>query len=114
MFDLLVSPPAQCVKKLKKNKIRDCDGIVGSYLKYGGSGLVCLLEQLFSLIWCEELVPRQWQDRLIVNLFMKGDPGYYSGITLSSIVGKVFFNNRLVEHLDRGGILHERQGQAGK
>ena len=31
------------------------DGIVGELLKYGGSGMVDLLEQLFSVIWQEEL-----------------------------------------------------------
>ena len=31
--------------------------------------MVCLLEQLFSVIWREELVPRQWREGLIVNLF---------------------------------------------
>ena len=98
---------AQCVKK-KKNKTGGCDGIVGELLKYGGSGMVCLLEQLFSVIWREELVPRQWREGLIVNLFKKGDkedPGNYRGITSLSVVGKVFckiLNNRLVERLDRG------------
>ena len=52
----------QCVKKLKNNKTGGCDGIVGELLKYGGSGMVCLLEQLFSVIWREELVPRQWRE----------------------------------------------------
>ena len=58
---------AQCVKKLNNNKTGGCDGIVGELLKYGGSGMVCLLEQLFSVIWREELVPRQWREGLIVN-----------------------------------------------
>ena len=65
---------------------------MGELLNYG-SGMVCLLEQLFSVIWCEELVPRQWQEGLIVNLFKKGDkedPGNYRSITLLSVVGKVF------------------------
>ena len=34
--------------------------------------MVCLLEQLFSVIWREELVPRLWQEGLIVNLFKIG------------------------------------------
>ena len=48
---------AKCVRKLKNNKTGGSDGIV---LKYGGSGMVDLLEQLFSVIWQEEIVPRQY------------------------------------------------------
>ena len=50
-------------------------------------------------------------------MFKKGnkeDPGNYRGITLLSVVGKVFckvVNNRLVQYLDCGGKLHK--GQAG-
>ena len=50
-------------------------------------------------------------------MFKKGDkedPGNYRGITLLSVVGKVFckiVNDRLVRHLESGGVLHE--GQAG-
>ena len=38
----------------------------------GGSGMVDLLEQLFSVIWQKEIVPRQWRDDLIVNILRKG------------------------------------------
>ena len=78
---------AQCVKN---NKTGGCDGIVGELLKYGGSGL---LEQLFSVIWREELVARQWREGLIFNLFKKGDKedqGNYRDNTLLSVVGKYF------------------------
>ena len=76
-------------------------------IKYGGFGMVDLLEQLFSVIWQEEIVPRQWREGLIVNIhvFKKGDredPANYRGITLLSFVGKVFckiLNNRLVQCL---------------
>ena len=42
---------------------------------------------------------------------MQGDreqPGNYRGITLLSVVGKVFgkiFSNRMVQRLDKGGVL---------
>ena len=36
--------------------------------------MVDLLEQLFSVIW-QEIVPRQWREGLIVNIFKKGDGG---------------------------------------
>ena len=107
----------KCIRKLKNNKTGGSDGLVGELLKYGGSGMVCLLEQLFSVVWHEETVPRQWREGLIVNLFKKGDredPGNYRGITLLSVVGKVLckvLNNRLVHCLDKEGVLHE--GQAG-
>ena len=34
--------------------------------------MVDLLEQLFSVIWQEEIVPRQWREGLIVNILRKG------------------------------------------
>jgi len=46
-----------------------------------------------KVVWHEETVPKQWREGLIVNLFKKGDkedPGNYRGITLLSMVGKVF------------------------
>ena len=33
--------------------------------------MVDLLEQLFSVIWQKEIVPRQWRDGLIVNIFLR-------------------------------------------
>ena len=104
---------AKCLRNLKNSKTGGSDGIVGELLKYGGSGMVDLLEQLFSVIWQEEIVPRQWREGLIVNIFKKGDredPANYRGITLLSVVGKVFckiLNNRLVQCLDKEGVLHE-------
>ena len=62
------------------------------------------------MVWSEELVPPKWREGLIVNLFKKGnreDPGNYRGITLLSVVGKVFckiVNDRLVRHLESGGV----------
>ena len=52
--------------------------------------MVYLLEHIFRVIWYEDVV---WREGLIVNLFKKGDkeePGNYRGITLLSVVGKVF------------------------
>ena len=69
---------------------------------------------MFSVIWREEIVPPQWREGLIVNLFKKGDKEDPGGITLLSVVGKVFckiLNDRLVQHSDEGQALHE--GQAG-
>ena len=50
---------------------------------------------------------------LVLFLFKKRDredPGNYRGITLLSVVGKVFckvLNNRLMQCLDKEGVLNE-------
>ena len=71
----------KCIRILKNNKTGGSDGLVSELLKYGSSGMVYLLEHLFSVIWREETVPKQWREGLIVNLFKKGDredPGNYT------------------------------------
>ena len=94
---------AKCVRKLKNNKTGGSDGIVGELLKYGGSGMVDLLEQLYGR--------RRFPGNERGPYCYKGDredPGNYRGITLLSVVGKVFckiLNNRLVQCLDKEGAL---------
>ena len=88
-----LSEISRCIRKLKNNKTGGSDGLVGELLKYGGSGMVDLLQLLFSVVWREEVVPPQWREGLIVNLFKKGDkedPSNYRDITLLSVVGMVF------------------------
>ena len=72
---------ALCVRK-KNNKTGGSDGLVGELLEYGGSEIVELLKQLFTVIWREEFVPPQWREGLVVNLLKKGNkeyPGKYRG-----------------------------------
>ena len=52
----------------KANKTSDSDGLVGELLKYGGSGMVYLLEYLFGVVWQEEVVPKEWRERFIVKI----------------------------------------------
>ena len=59
-----------CVLKLKTG---GSDGLVGELLKYDRAGMIQPLRQLFAVVWCEEFVPPQWKEGLIVNLFKKGD-----------------------------------------
>ena len=51
------------LENLKITRLVVVMGIVGELLKYGGSGMVDLLEQLFSVIWQEKIVSRQWRER---------------------------------------------------
>ena len=55
---------SRCLRKLKNNKTGGSDGLVGKLLKYGGSGMVDLLQLLFSVIWRVEMVPPQWREGL--------------------------------------------------
>ena len=71
----------KCIRKLKNNKTGGTDGLVGELLKYGGSGMVYLLEQLLSVIWRKEIVPKQWREGLIIKKGDREDPGNYRGIT---------------------------------
>ena len=58
---------AKCLRNLKNSKTDGSDGIVGELLKYGGSGMVDLLKQLFSVIWQEEIVPRKGTGRTLLT-----------------------------------------------
>ena len=53
----------KCVRKLKNNKTDSSDGLVDGLLKYGGLGMVHLLQELFSVIWHEKL-----QEKLFAEL----------------------------------------------
>ena len=103
----------RCIKKLKNNKTGGSDGIVSELLKYGGVGMVKMLGKLYAHIQKEECVLMKWREGLIVSLFKKGDkedPGNYRGITLLSVVGKLFckiLNDRLVQYLDKSSKIHE-------
>ena len=44
---------------------------MGELPKYGGSGMVSLLEQL-SIVWREEAVRRQWREGLFITYLRKG------------------------------------------
>ena len=55
------------VQKLKNNETGGSDGLVGELLKYGGSGMIDLLQQLFAVVWQEEYVPPQWREGLIIG-----------------------------------------------
>ena len=71
-----------------------------------------MLEHLFGVVWLEGVVLCGNGER--GSLLRKEESGNYRGITLLSVVSKVFrkiLNNRLVECLERERVMHE--GQAG-
>ncbi len=51
------------------------------------------LTRLYNLAWTSGAVPLDWQSKLVVSLFKKGDQrvcSKYRGITLLSLPGKVY------------------------
>ena len=66
---------------------------MGELFRYGGSGMIYLLQQLFAVVWQEEFVPPQWREGLIVNLFKRGeveDPGNYRAPIFQLLLGRCF------------------------
>ena len=56
-------------------------GLVGELLKYGGSGMVGLLEQLFSVVWHEEVVPIGNGERALSFTYLRKGIERILGIT---------------------------------
>ena len=66
--------------------------IKAEILKNGGEKMMELLEQVIQSVWDSE-VPQDWRDAILVSLYKKGsksDCSNFRGISLLSIVGKLF------------------------
>ena len=81
------------------------DGITAELLKQGGDWIVELLYEIFQKVWENDTTPKDWRDAILVSLYKKGPRdlcGNYRGISLLSVVGKVFSRvllNRLLKHI---------------
>ena len=106
----------EVIQSLKNGKASGIDDIVSEIIKYGG-------KRVFNIIWilcrdCFELecIPEDWMKGVIFPIYKDGDardPGNYRGISLLSIVGKVYssvINKRLTTWSEKNGIVLEEQG----
>jgi hypothetical protein len=105
------------LSQMRNGKAPGDDGILTEVLKGGGDAIVNALTVLFNNVWKSELVPVEWGKGVIVPLFkMKGerdDCGNYRGISLLSIVGKVFcrvLNARLMLFVEENELVDEQGG----
>jgi len=83
----------QAVRNLKQGKASGLDGICGEFLKYSENIVVPFLTKLFNKLYDMNVFPSDWCKSVIIPLFKKGDdkiPDNYRGISLLSIVSKVF------------------------
>jgi len=104
--------------QFKRYKAPGQDGVIGEILKAGGDKIRKAVWMLCCIAWRTEKVPIDWMQGVVVPLHKDGDdrdPMNYRGITLLSIVGKVYnrvLGNRLMSFAERGslGIVEEQGG----
>ncbi len=101
--------------KLKLNKSCGPDLISSEMLKYGKDLLCVSMKKLFNIVLQNGTFPKLWKNGVIINLFKSGlytNPSNYRGITLTSILGKLFnslVNSRLVDYLNRNDLITKYQ-----
>ena len=81
------------LKSTKLGKSPGPDGVLPEVLVHGGNTLKAFLFAIISMFWVTENIPSEVRDPNITILFKKGDRsqcGNYRGISLLSVVGKVF------------------------
>ena len=88
-----ISEIRKATLSLKNGKIGGPDFILNEFLKYGIDNMLHYLHALFNKIFDTGYFPDIWGDGFIVPLHKKGsieNVENYRGITLLSVVGKLF------------------------
>ena len=103
------------VRRLKTGKAPRICGIVPEMLKAGGEVVVVWMTKVFNMVWREGVASGDWRNAVIVPVYKKGsrlDCTNYRGISLMSIVGKVFARvlNERVKVLTGDKVMDEQGG----
>lgn len=120
MFDELnvnitVEEINQAINQLKIGRSWGADNFLNKFFIHGSCALLPYLYSLFNKILTLEYFPKTWSEGYIVPLHKKGklnDVNNFRGITLLSIVGKLFsriLNNRLTEWAEEYYVYIEAQ-----
>ena len=91
--DILKDEVATALKHLKEGKAAGFDGISAEEMKATGEIGIDVIHKLCRQIWESEQIPNDWGKAVIVPIFKmkdKLDCANYRGISLLSLVGKVF------------------------
>ena len=81
------------IRNLRLGKAPGLDGVVSELIKFGGEKMESSLVLLFRLMFEIEQFPLDWIRGIISPIHKDGDervPENYRGITLLSIVGKLY------------------------
>lgn len=103
------------LKNTKLGKSPGPDGVLPEVLVHGGNTLKAFLFAIISMFWVTENLPSEVRDPNITILFKKGDRsqcGNYRGISLLSVVGKLFADI-LLQRLKRIAEKVYPQSQSG-
>ena len=99
--DLEMGEVETALRKVQNGKAAGGDGCINEILKQGGEVMKQSLLILFQKMWEGERIPVDWARGLIVPIFKDGERknvDNYRGITLLSVVGKLYtsiLNNRI-------------------
>ena len=113
--DITLEEVKQVLKQIRRGKAVGADGIFNEILMYGGPHMSEALWRLCQELFTLEKVLSEWGRGLIYPLHKNGDrqdPNNYRGITLLSVVGKVFaavINKRLSLWCEHNNKLAEEQ-----
>ncbi|KAI2644575.1 putative 149 kDa protein [Labeo rohita] len=95
------------VYALKNGRSPGLDQVAAEGIKAGGDTLLPRLHNLIKSIWKLDKVPSRWKKAIIIPIHKKGDSrecNNYRGISLLSVVGKVFMKilqSRLQMHREQ-------------
>ena len=91
--EIELSEVIDIIRKLRNGKATGMDSISNEMLKHGGPSMWAAVWVLCQCAFKSEQVPSEWANGMIFPIFKDGettDPLNYRGITLLSIVGKVY------------------------
>ncbi len=101
---------------LKNGKAAGEDGITAEMLKYGGETVLEWMHKICGLAREEGRVPRDWTKAIIISVYKgkcsRNECGNYKGISLLSIVGKVY-GKIVIERMQKiieDGVSEEQGG----
>jgi len=106
---------SDAIKALRRWKAPGMDGIVSEILKYGGDTMEESVWKLCQIMFNLEQIPRDWGRGIISPIHKDGDeriPDNYRGITLLSIVGKLYssiLSKRVSQWCEEEGKISEEQ-----